>query len=209
MAAKDRSTRIYRCHAGLTEAVTPLVAGDKLVGYLLFGHVFSYETHEAGWQVIRKSCAIPGVDKDRLKKAVFSAEPVTEDYVVSASHILNAVASYLLLERLAAVKTDRGAARLDAFLAAHFAEPGCAAGAEKALGIGRTRLYELSKALYGCGVSARIRALRMEKAKELLVEGERSLAEIAASVGYADYNYFIAVFTRENGVSPGAWKKRV
>ena len=35
-AAKERKTQIYRCHAGLTEAVTPLIVHDVLVGYLLF-----------------------------------------------------------------------------------------------------------------------------------------------------------------------------
>ena len=34
-AAKKHRTHIYRCHAGMTEAVTPLYVGDVLVGYLL------------------------------------------------------------------------------------------------------------------------------------------------------------------------------
>ena len=39
-AAEKKRTDVYRCHAGLAEAVTPLYEGDILIGFLLFGHVF-------------------------------------------------------------------------------------------------------------------------------------------------------------------------
>ena len=47
-AAALKDTYIYRCHAGLTEAVTPLYLGDILIGYLLFGHIFAYNSFEEG-----------------------------------------------------------------------------------------------------------------------------------------------------------------
>ncbi|MBO4979538.1 MAG: PocR ligand-binding domain-containing protein, partial [Clostridia bacterium] len=43
-AARQNKTHIYRCHAGLTEAIMPLHVGKVLVGYLLFGHVFAYDS---------------------------------------------------------------------------------------------------------------------------------------------------------------------
>ena len=72
-AAKKHNTYIYRCHAGLTEAVTPLYVGAVLVGYLLFGHVFSYPSHEEGWAVIEKRCEPYHVNTRMLKEAVFAA----------------------------------------------------------------------------------------------------------------------------------------
>ncbi len=66
-AKKKHNTHIYRCHAGLTEAVTPLYVGDVLVGYLLFGHVFSYPSHEEGWAVIEKRCEGYHVNARMLK----------------------------------------------------------------------------------------------------------------------------------------------
>ena len=62
IASKQRSAYVYRCHAGLTEAIMPLYVGDVLVGYLLFGHIFSYGSHDAGWQVIRHFCKDYPVD---------------------------------------------------------------------------------------------------------------------------------------------------
>lgn len=207
-AEKKHSTHVYRCHAGLTEAVTPLYVGDVLVGYLLFGHVFSYPSHEEGWAVIEKRCEAYHVNDRMLKEAVFSADLIQEAYIRSAAQILHAVASYLILERMATLKEDLLAVRLDAYLSAHYTEKLNAVMISEHLGIGKTQLYELSQQLYGCGIAEKIRSLRMEKAKSLLTEyKEMPLAEIAAQCGFHDYNYFITVFSREVGLSPSAWKK--
>lgn len=207
-ASKKHSTTVYRCHAGLTEAATPLYVGDVLVGYLLFGHVFSYPSHEEGWAVIEKRCEAYHVDTGKLREELFAAELIEEPYIRSAAQILHAVASYLILEHMAALKEDLLAVRLDAYLSAHYTEKLNALTISAYLGIGKTQLYELSQQLYGCGIAEKIRTLRMEKAKALLREKkELPLSEVAAQCGFRDYNYFITVFSREVGFSPGAWKK--
>ena len=207
-AAKKHSTHIYRCHAGLTEAVTPLYVGDVLVGYLLFGHVFSYPSHEEGWTIIQKRCEGYHVNERMLKEAIFSADIIGESYIRSAAHILHAVASYLILERMATLKEDLLSVRLDTYLSAHYTEKLNAVMVAEHLGIGKTQLYELSQQLYGCGIAEHIRDLRMEKAKELLRKNkDLPLSEIAARCGYSEYNYFITVFSRETGCAPGAYRK--
>lgn len=207
-AEKKHSTHIYRCHAGLTEAVTPLYVGDVLVGYLLFGHVFSYPSHEEGWAVIEKRCEAYHVNDRMLKEALFKADIIEESYIRSAAQILHAVASFLILERMATLKEDLLAVRLDAYLTAHYTEKLNAVRIAEYLGIGKTQLYELSRQLYGCGIAEKIRSLRMDKAKELLSGNEElPLSEVAARCGFHDYNYFITVFSREAGCSPTAWRR--
>ena len=202
-ATKMHSTHIYRCHAGLTEAVTPLYVGDVLVGYLLFGHVFSYADHEKGWAAVDRCTADLPVNRRMLKEAIDEAQPIGEAYVRSAAQILHAVASYLILERMATLKENLLPAQLDAY----FTERINAAIISKHLGIGKTQLYDLSQQIYGCGIAEHIRDLRMEKAKTLLRERkDLSLAEVAAQCGYGDYNYFITVFSRETGNTPGVWR---
>lgn len=207
-AAKMHSTYIYRCHAGLTEAVTPLYVGDVLVGYLLFGHVFSYPGYEEGWTEIEKRCEAYRVNERMLKEAIFSADMIEESYIRSAAQILHTVASFLILERMATLKEELLAVRLDAYLSAHYTEKLNALMISEHLGIGKTQLYELSQQLYGCGIAEHIRDLRMALAKELLREHkELGLAEVAGRCGYGDYNYFITVFSRETGRAPGAYRR--
>lgn len=208
-ASRRSSAYIYRCHAGLTEAIMPLWVGNALVGYLLFGHVFAYENEETGWEVIQKCCESYPVDKEKLRAALSGCPHVSDEYILSAAHILHATASFLVMQQMAALKEDSLAARMDAFLNAHFSEDITAATVCQQLGIGRSRVYKLSNQLYGCGISEHIRTLRIQKAKSLLADHPRMrIADIATECGFSDYNYFIAVFSSQVGISPGAYRKR-
>ena len=206
-AAEKKKTHIYRCHAGFTEAVTPLYGNNMLIGFLLFGQVFPYGNQEEGWQEIKRRCAALTIDPQKLHETILQATPMQDDYVRSAAHILHVVASYLILERMATLKEDLLEARLDAYITGHFAEPLDAVRLSRALGIGKTQLYALTKKLYRQGTAARIRELRMEKAKSLLREQRNlPLAEVAWRCGYQDYNYFFTVFKREVGCTPREWR---
>ena len=208
MAAKENRTHIYRCHAGLTEAVTPLYVGKVLVGYLLFGHVFGYGSLEEGWEVISRCCEAYPVDPELLKAACGSCTQVSRDYIRSAARILHATASHLVQERMATLQEDTTAARLDAYLSAHYTEALTSQSLCRTLTIGRSKLYKLSDQLYGCGISQQVRRLRIERAKGLLLDyPEMRISRIAADCGYEDYNYFIAVFSQVVGESPGAYRK--
>ena len=47
---------------------------------------------------------------------------------------------------------------------------------------------------------------RMTEARHLLLETDRSVNQIAESVGYFDASYFIRLFRRLNGTTPQAWR---
>ena len=49
--------------------------------------------------------------------------------------------------------------------------------------------------------------LRMAHAKELLISGSESIAEVAGRVGYDDPAYFTRVFLKETGHAPRAFRK--
>ena len=206
-AAEKKKTHIYRCHAGLTEAVAPLYGNNMLIGFLLFGHVFPYANLEEGCQEIKRCCAALPLDPEKLREALLQAVPMQDDYVRSAAHILHAVASYLILERMATLKEDLLEVRLDTYIANHYTEALDAARLSQVLGIGKTQLYAITKKLYQQGMAKRIRELRMKKAKSLLREQrDLPLAEVAWQCGYMDYNYFFTVFKREVGCTPKEWR---
>jgi AraC-like DNA-binding protein len=48
---------------------------------------------------------------------------------------------------------------------------------------------------------------RVERAKELLLEGELDLVQIALSCGFSDQSHFIRNFGRSEGHSPGKWRR--
>lgn len=208
VAARENRTHIYRCHAGLTEAVTPLYVGKVLVGYLLFGHVFCYNDPLEGWETVSRCCEKYLLDPDILKQACAGCTRVSRDYIRSAARILHATASHLVQERMATLQEDSTASRLDAYLSSHFRETITPQILCQELRLGRSKLYKLSQQLYGCGIQQQVRKLRMEQARQLLLDyPEMSISQIAEDCGYSDYNYFIAVFSQSTGQSPGAYRR--
>lgn len=208
-AAKQNKTHIYRCHAGLTEAIMPLHVGKVLVGYLLFGHVFAYGSLETGWAVIQKDCKNYPVDPAKLKETLSGMPMISHDYIQSAARVLHMTASFLVMERMATLQEGSAATKLDAYLSEHFTDPITAESLCDTLRIGRSKLFKLSQELYGCGIQQQVRKLRMEKAKELLLDhAELSIMEIATECGYSDYNYFISVFSKFYGKSPNQFRAK-
>ncbi len=209
IAAKRRTNYTYQCHAGLTESISPIILGNLTIGYLLFGHVFSYDSHEAGWEVMKTLCAPYGPDFTELWAACRLMPVISPDYIASASHILQAVASWLCMERMVALRHQELPAQIDDWLSAHFTEEIDAASLARRFGIGKTQLYAIAKQSYGTGIAEHIRTLRIEKARKLLDEqADLSLAEIAYQCGFKDYNYFITVFGRMTGLPPKAYQNR-
>ena len=47
----------------------------------------------------------------------------------------------------------------------------------------------------------------MEKAEDLIAQGEHKIYEIAEMVGYHDQSYFIRVFKKYYGMTPNVYKR--
>ena len=68
-------------------------------------------------------------------------------------------------------------------------------------------LRKLFEQQLGCSAIEYLTALRMEKAKRLLVESDLSISRIALEVGYNSVQYFSKIFKRKMDVSPGEFRK--
>lgn len=210
VASKRHSSYTYRCHAGLTESIAPLYLGNLVIGYLLFGHLLSYPSYEEGIHNITQRCQGYHIDPEELREQCLLQPLIQEDYIHSATQIMRAVASYLCLERIAILKDEELPARLDEYITRHFTEEINTVSLCDHFQIGKTRLYEISKQIYGIGIAEQIRRLRINRAKELLSENtELRVSDIAAACGFNDYNYFITVFKRLVGTTPRQYAKDI
>ena len=75
------------------------------------------------------------------------------------------------------------------------------------LRVSRTTLYNKIKGLTGNTPSDLLRVYRINRAKALLREQRRSVAEVAELVGFADLKYFREVFKKAVGVTPSEYAK--
>ncbi len=78
-----------------------------------------------------------------------------------------------------------------------------------AVGYSRAHIFKEFKAATGKSVMEYYTALKIERAKQLLREGELSVKEIAERLSFDTPNYFSKTFKRQTGQTPGAYRKRV
>lgn len=208
IASAKKKPYLYHCHAGLTEAVAPVFVGGLPVAYVLFGHLFSYDDPEFGKQEILRACRKYELDENILASYVSGLSLTGKDKILSASHILAAVASYLCIDQMITLRRQELPVQLDAYITEHLAEDLSAEKICDHFHIGRTQLYEIAQRNYGTGIAEHIRKMRIEKAKKLLRENdEYNVSEIADLCGFCNYNYFITIFRKETGTTPGAYRK--
>jgi signal transduction histidine kinase/AraC-like DNA-binding protein len=75
------------------------------------------------------------------------------------------------------------------------------------LGMSRVQIYRKVKALLGYSVNDYIINVRLKKAKHLLVNTDKSIADIAAEVGFSSSTYFSTAFKARFKLSPKDFKQ--
>ena len=71
----------------------------------------------------------------------------------------------------------------------------------------KTKLIRQTKTATGYTVQKLHEKLKIELAKDLILEGKLTLSEIAERLGFQNSNYFSNVFKKNTGESPRAWGK--
>lgn len=78
---------------------------------------------------------------------------------------------------------------------------------EQALGMSRSQVFRKVKALTGASPSIFIRSIRLHKAKALLLDNQKSIAEVAYEVGFSAPTYFAKTFLETFGKTPTEWRQ--
>ena len=199
---KKNGLVIYKCHAGLCEAVVPLHENEQIIGYMMLGQITDSTDRSALLRGAKGLSEKYGFDAEALKRAVGEITYKSEEEIAAAAKIMEACTSYILLKELITPEHSR---LLDA--AKEYIEKNLEADIDigkmcEELNVSRTRLYEIFKKEAGMGIAKYINRRRMHKAKKLLKTTELSIPEIAETLGFADYNYFSRVYKKTYGKSP-------
>lgn len=74
----------------------------------------------------------------------------------------------------------------------------------KLSGLNDYKLKQGFRQVFGTTVFGYLRAYRMEQARQLLIEGQMTVSEVARLVGYSSLSRFSLAFKQQFGVSPGS-----
>lgn len=198
---------IYKCHAGLVEAMIHLRIKDIIVGYIMFGQISDIKDDEQRFLYLCKANKFNEND-EKIKEYIQKIKHLSEDELQASSTILLSLAKYAVSERLVSVRKEKFTSDLEQYLEEHLSDSEIRINdLSKYLHMSRTNLYNAAEKYLGMGIARFIKLYRIEKAKTLLIESDDSITEIAYKVGFSDYNYFCRVFKSEVGKSAKRFKE--
>jgi len=150
-------------------------------------------------------------------RAFALAETVCDELArdeTSASLTAAAGAAWNLLAQLSAERDGRSIGRepiaqVQRHLREDLAAPVVVPALAELAGFSPSHFSARFRLVTGFSVTEYVKRLRMARARQLLITGDHSVAEIAAAVGYSDPFYFSRQFSAVNGVSPRDFRARV
>lgn len=200
-----RQLMIYHCHAGLIEAVVPLIDNHIVIGYLMFGQISDASNHTELKHLFTQT----GISEKlpELTPLLTDIPLKTSEQIHAAAKIMEACTFYALMNETIALRKQNFTRHLTQYLLPRLQEHLDAASIAKNLGISRSKLYLSCDKYLGMGIAEYIRILRLEQAQHLLRDTDLTITEISDKVGFEDYNYFCRVFKKETGYSAKKYRE--
>lgn len=199
--AKRKELVIYKCHAGLTEAVVPIMDKGGVLAYVMFGQLIPKESCEDTKAAINLRYPELSAEVDRIP--VKSAKELN-----AASTILQAITAYVMTNSWVLPNKSEFIREIDRYIQEHLSENITVEDICSAFRIGRTKLYELSVDYLGCGLAEYIRKQRILHAQRLLRETPLPVTDVAYATGFSDYNHFSRVFKQFVGISAREYRSK-
>lgn len=182
------------CHAGLFDAIVPIIKSEIVVGYVVPGRI-----------------RVPSSPRPRLYgddphlTELWNALPCYDDRQL---HSLMELLPHILLDNAIELRRGDLASEVVAYMRENLSRPLDVQALCTHFFVSRNTLYRAFGKELGTSVTQCLTRLRMERAQRLLTDTTMSIGEIAQAVGIEDYHYFCRVFRRHTGIPPGAFRRR-
>lgn len=206
-AQKLREAHIYTCHAGLTEAITPIQLDGGVIGYAILAHMMPAEDYSAAQENACSLAARFGTAREDSLAALREIAPRPAEQIHAAARVLDALAAYVQMRNFARLGGGTAAREIEKFVSENLSGKLSADLLCKHFHCSRSSLHQIARRAFGMGIMEYVASRRIERAKRCLREG-MSIAEAAAASGYEDYSYFCRAFRRAEGCSPGEYRAR-
>jgi len=202
------------CFAGLSDTAVPVQLGDKVIGFLQTGQVFLKTPHKSGFKRVARQLVEWGgnVDLSRLEDAWFQSRVLTPTQYQAMVRLLEIFASHLsTISNQIAVQESNAEppiiTRAKEFIEQRKSDPISLTEVARALNVSTFYFCKLFKKATGLNFTEYLSRVRIEKAKNLLLNPNLRVSEIAYEVGFQSLTHFNRVFLRIVGRSPTAFRE--
>jgi AraC-like DNA-binding protein/ligand-binding sensor protein len=197
------------CSVGMCDSAVPVRLGGKTLGTLQTGQVFKKKPTEAQFQRVLAMAREWGIElpEEQLRGAYFATRvlaPKQHDGVVKLLVIfaeqVAALSNQLIVERENA--EPPAITRAKAFINEHYTEDLSLDQAAKAANMSSFYFCKMFKKHTGVNFTEYLSRVRIEKARNLLLNPNLRISEIAYEVGFQSLTHFNRVFKKVLGQSP-------
>jgi AraC-like DNA-binding protein/ligand-binding sensor protein len=204
------------CAAGLCDTAVPIRLGDRLIGFLQTGQVFRKKPTQAQFERTAKLATEWGVEASRetLKEAYFSSPVLSNVHHESVVKLLSIFAQHLSILSNQAVMQQANAEppviiRAKEFINEHQTEDLSLSQVAKAVNTSTFYFCKMFKKITGINFTDYLSRVRIEKSKNLLLNPNLRVSEIAFEVGFQSLTHFNRVFKKILGQSPTEYRTQL
>ena len=201
------------CQFGLCDSAVPIRTGDKTLGYLKTGQIFRKSPTEGQFERVAKLASDAGlpVSKEELRKKYFETQVLSAKRHAAAVDLLHIFADHLGIVSNQLMVQNRNAeppmiTRAKQFIEAHHREDLSLGTVARAVNASSFYFCKMFKKATGINFTDYVARLRVEKAKQLLLNPNLRVSEIAYEVGFQSLTHFNRVFKKLAGQSPTLYR---
>ena len=204
------------CYAGLCETVVPLKLGNRLIGFLWTGQVFQGKPSELQFQRTLKLLTTWGMklEQNVLRGAYFETQVVSREQHTAAVKLLEIFAEHLaILSNQIVIQTDNAEppmiTKAKEFIREHHTEDLSLPQVAQFAHADRFHFCRMFKRATGLNFTNFLSRVRIEKSKNLLINPQLRVSEIAYEVGFQSLTHFNRVFQKLLGQSPTEYRQKL
>ena len=201
------------CAMGLCDTAIPVRVGDEAIGFLQTGQLFRKKPTEAQFNRAAIQIAEWGLDFDMsaLREAYFGTPVLTTKTHESVTRLLAIFAEHLSIVSNQIVMQQQKAeppliAKAKEYIRENQAEDLSLGQVAKAVNTSTFYFCKMFKKVTGINFTDYLSRVRIEKAKNLLLNPNLRVSEIAFEVGFQSLTHFNRVFKRIVGHSPTEYR---
>jgi AraC-like DNA-binding protein/ligand-binding sensor protein len=204
------------CPNGLSDTAVPVRLGDRLIGFLQTGQVFRKKPTEGQFDRAAKQVMKWGVDVDieSLRAAYFATRVLTGKHHEAVVKLLTIFAQHLsMLSNQVIVQQENAEppviTRAKEFIQEHQTENLRLGHVAKACNTSTFYFCKMFKKITGINFTDYLSRVRIEKSKNLLLNPNLRVSEIAFEVGFQSLTHFNRVFKKILGQSPTEYRAQL
>lgn len=208
--------RTVTCFAGLHDTAIPLRFGHELVGFLQTGQVLLSQPSKERFAKTAKQLVDWGlkVDLGKAEEAWFHSRVLNQEQYQAMVRLLGIFAQHLSIVGNQVIVQQQNAeppviTRAKEYIAAHQEEALSLGAVAKAVNTSTFYFCKLFKKATGLNFTDYVSRVRIEKAKNLLLNPNARVSEVAYQVGFQSLTHFNRIFRKIVGESPTEFRQRL